>query len=348
MKVLLTGSAGFIGSEIAHQLARRGHEVTGVDAMIAQAHATGSRPPTGTHVLDVRDGAALERLLNGVDVVCHQAALVGNGVDAQDLPRFATHNDHATAVVLAAMSRVGIDRLVLASSMVVYGDGGFVCQQHGTVEAPPRRKKDLEAGMFDPRCPRCDQPLAWTKVSEDAAFRPRSSYAASKVAQEHYAGAWCILEAARCLALRYHNVYGPHMPADTPYAGVAAIFRSALERGEAPGVYEDGQQMRDFVHVRDVAAANVAAIERVGAHPVGVTPYNICSGRPFTIGQMADVVASAYGGADPVSTGEFRVADVRHVVADPARARHGLGFRASVAPEQGLAELATAPLRATR
>ena len=348
MKVLLTGSAGFIGSHIASQLAASGHDVVGVDAMIAQAHVPGSVPPRGAHHLDVRDDEGMARLLVGVDVVCHQAAMVGNGIDAQDLPQFAAHNDLGTAVLLAAMARAGVERLVLASSMVVYGDGAFRCQEHGPVDAVPRRHADLEQGMFDPRCPRCDRALDWTAVVEASPFRPRTSYAASKVAQEHYAAAWCTLQRGRCIALRYHNVYGPHMPADTPYAGVAAVFRSALERGEAPRVYEDGRQVRDFVHVRDVAGANVAAIERLDAHPEGVTAYNVGSGHPFTVGQMADVVARACGGPPPAITGAFRAADVRHVVADSSRARDGLGFRASIAPELGLAEFATAPLRATR
>jgi dTDP-L-rhamnose 4-epimerase len=164
------------------------------------------------------------------------------------------------------------------------------------------------------------------------------------VAQEHYTDAWCTLQSGRAIALRYHNVYGPGLPANTPYAGVAAIFRSALERGEAPRVFEDGQQVRDFVHVEDVAMANALAVEQVGEHPEGMTPYNVASGTPFTIGQMADVLARAYGGATPVVTGEFRPYDVRHVVASPQRAFDGLGFRAAIRPDEGIARLASEPL----
>jgi dTDP-L-rhamnose 4-epimerase len=347
VRVLLTGSAGFIGACVAGQLTRRGHEVVGVDAMIPQAHAEGSEAPEGTHAVDIRDGDALEHLLAGADVVCHQAAMVGNGVDAQDLPAFAAHNDLGTAVLLPAMARAEVDRLVLASSMVVYGDGLYRCEVDGEVGPAPRRTEDLEAGRFDPRCPHCDRLVAWTTVTERAPIRPRSSYAASKMAQEHFTDAWCTLQQGRAIALRYHNVYGPGMPADTPYAGVAAIFRSALERGQAPTVFEDGGQMRDFVHVTDVAAANVDAIEQLGDHPVGVTAYNVCSGHPVSIGQMAQVVARAYDGPEPVADGQYRAADVRHVVADPTAASDGLGFVAAVTPERGLAEFATAPLRPT-
>ena len=348
MRVLLTGAAGFIGGRVRQLLSDAGHDVVGLDLMLELAHLPGAPVPPGVERADVRDGAALDRLLDGVDVVCHQAAMVGNGVDAQDLPGFAAHNDLGTAVLLAAMARRGISRLVLASSMVVYGEGRYVCADHGDAPPAPRRAADLEQGLFDPRCPRCDAPLGWALVDEQAPLLPRSSYAASKIAQEHYAGAWATLENGRCIALRYHNVYGPHMPADTPYSGVAAVFRSALERGKAPQVFEDGGQMRDFVHVDDIARANVAAVERVAGHPDGVTAYNVCSGHPRTIGQLAAALAEALSGPAPLVTGRHRAADVRHVVASPQAATRGLGFTAQVVPEVGMHAFASAPLRPTR
>ncbi|HYJ68914.1 MAG TPA: NAD-dependent epimerase/dehydratase family protein [Nocardioidaceae bacterium] len=347
MRVLLTGAAGFIGGHVATALAERGHDVVGVDALIPAAHPVGVEPPAGVVRLDVRDADRLDGLLAGVDVVCHQAAMVGNGVDAQDLPAYAAHNDLGTAQLLAAMARAGVDRLVLASSMVVYGDGRYRCARHGDVEPAPRRIEDLDDGVFDHRCPRCSALVEWALVDESAPLRPRSAYAASKVAQEHYAAAWCTLRSGRAVALRYHNVYGPGLPADTPYAGVAAIFRSAAARGEAPQVYEDGRQARDFVHVTDVADANVAAIEAVGDHPEGLTAYNVCSGQPRTVGDLAAAIASAGSGPAPIVSGRYRAADVRHVVASPDAARDGLGFRARVDPDIGLKELATAPLRPT-
>jgi dTDP-L-rhamnose 4-epimerase len=169
-------------------------------------------------------------------------------------------------------------------------------------------------------------------------------YAVTKLAQEHLASAWARESGAAAIALRYHNVYGPGMPRDTPYAGVAAIFRSSLERGEPPRVFEDGAQRRDFIHVTDVARANVAALAAADAW-VGFRPYNIASGEPRTVREMASVLAAGFGGPAPVVTGEFRVGDVRHVTASADRARRDLNFVAVVPFDAGVAELATAPLR---
>ncbi|MFD4428652.1 NAD-dependent epimerase/dehydratase family protein [Nocardia sp. NPDC058497] len=342
MRILLTGAAGFIGTHVHSALAAAGHEVIAVDLMLAAAHGTAAQPPDGVCHADVRDGAALDLLLRGIDVVCHQAAVVGAGVSAQDAPAFASHNDYGTAVLLAAMDRAGCGRLVLASSMVVYGEGCYRGARCGPVDVGSRRRVDLDAGMFEHRDPVTGEILGWSTVDENAALRPRSLYAASKLAQENYAAAWAAVTGASVTALRYHNVYGDGMPRDTPYSGVAAIFRSALEAGQAPQVFEDGGQARDFVHVTDIAAANLAAVER--PQP-GFVAFNVSSGRPITIGEVATVLARACGGPAPVVTGRYRAGDVRHIVADPARARRALGFVAQVDPMEGLARFATAPLR---
>lgn len=339
---MVTGAAGFIGSRVAASLRAAGHEVVAVDAMLPTAHGADAVPPAACHLVDIRDGAALTPLLRGVDVVCHQAAVVGAGVNMADAPTYGSHNDYGTAVLLAAMSAAGCPRLVLASSMVVYGQGGYACAVHGPVEPLPRRPADLKGGRFDHRCPVGDEPLQWQLVAEDAPLRPRSLYAASKAAQEHYALAWSEAVGGSVVALRYHNVYGPNMPRDTPYSGVAAIFRSQLENGEAPKVFEDGGQMRDFVHVDDVAAANVAAVAAAGP---GFAAFNVCSGRPVSILDVATRLCQARGASEPLITGEYRSGDVRHIVADPARAARELGFRAAIDPRDGLAEFAFAPLR---
>jgi len=342
MKVLVTGASGFIGRHVTAALQAQGHDVVQVDLLLASAHGEGAVAPDGVHRVDVRDADGLLPLVAGVEVVCHQAAVVGAGVDALDAPAFASHNDFGTAVVLATMEAAGCRRLVLASSMVVYGDGRYACADHGVVTPPPRTASDLSAGAFDCRCPFDGSVLTWVLVDEDAPLRPRSLYAASKLAQENYALAWSLATGGSVTALRYHNVYGEGMPRDTPYSGVAAMFRSSLESGAAPRVFEDGRQTRDFVDVRDVAAANVAAVEHQLA---GFHPLNICSGRPSTIGEVADRLSHLHGGPAPVVTGQFRPGDVRHVVADPARAAELLGFRAAIGLDDGMAEFAHAPLR---
>jgi dTDP-L-rhamnose 4-epimerase len=354
MRVLVTGAAGFIGSHIAEAMQAAGHEVRGLDSLSPAVH--NGRPGHVTSDLvvgDVRDPAAVDQALAGVDAVCHQAAMVGLGVDLSDLPVYADVNVTGTAVLLEAMGRHGIPRLVIASSMVVYGEGAYDCAAHGRVRPAPRDPGDLAAGRFEPRCPRCAQPLSTATVGEDAPLDPRNAYAASKVAQEHLAASWARMTGGAAAGLRYHNVYGPRMPRDTPYSGVAAIFRSCLENGVPPRVFEDGGQRRDFVHVRDVAQANLLALQAVdravagtGAGAGGLGCYNVASGEPHTVGEMAVALAGAFdGGIEPVITGEYRLGDVRHVVASPAAAAADLGFRAQVRFAEGMAEFARAALR---
>jgi len=344
VRVLVTGGAGFIGSHVADRLAAEGHEPVVLDALIPQAHG-GEKPPWVREFLhaDVRDADALRQALRGIDAVCHQAAMVGHGVDASDAPAYAAHNDLGTAVLLAAMYEAGVDRLVLAGSMVVYGEGRYTCGEHGVVGPGPRAPDDIAAGRFEPPCPVCGRDVEPGLVPEDAPLDPRSTYAATKLAQEHLASAWARQTGGAVWSLRYHNVYGPRMPRDTPYSGVASVFRSALERGEAPRMMEDGRQRRDFVHVGDVAAVNVLAL---GTPRPGFTAVNVCSGEPHTVGDLATELARAMRGPAPVVVGGARAGDVRHVVADPARATALLGFTAGVGFAEGVRAFATDPLRA--
>ena len=344
----MTGGAGFIGSHVADQLAEAGHEAVLLDSLLPQAHGVGTQPAyTGMHRFvrgQVTDVAVLRGLLSEVDAVCHQAAIVGHGLNPSDAPAYAFNNDYATAVLLAEMYAAGLTRLVLASSMVVYGEGRYACAQHDIVPPAPRRQSDVDAGRFEPTCPACGRDLEPLLVPEDAPLRPQSTYAATKLAQEHLAGAWARQTGGTVWALRYHNVYGPRMPQNTPYAGVASLFRSALVRGEAPTVLEDGNQRRDFVHVEDVARVNVLALE-ASATPGQLNPVNVCSGTPHTVGELAAELARACDGPAPQIVGGARPADVRHIVADPTRAEKLLGFRAKVDFETGIAAFATAPLR---
>jgi dTDP-L-rhamnose 4-epimerase len=347
MHVLVTGGAGFIGAHVVAALLDEGHAVRVLDALLPDVHSGGwpdSLDPRAERVHgDVRSPQACQPALDGIDAVCHQAAMVGLGVDLQDLPLYVGHNDLGTAVLLAAMDLAGIGRLALASSMVVYGEGRYACAEHGVVRPGPRDATSLQQGNFEPPCPVCGRSLEPGVVPEDAPLDPRNVYAASKTAQEHLAASWARASGGTAVALRYHNVYGPHMPKDTPYAGVASLFRSALQRGEAPRVFEDGGQRRDFVHVRDVAQANLLALQTGG--PGALAAYNVASGVPHTVGDLAFELARACGGPEPVVTGEYRLGDVRHVVASAERAGTELGFTARIRFADGIAEFATAPLR---
>jgi dTDP-L-rhamnose 4-epimerase len=250
----------------------------------------------------------------------------------------------ATAALLRGLHHRGFaGRIVLASSMVVYGEGRYRCDEHGLTAAPPRSVTDLDAGRYEPRCPECGTDLTSESVPETAAVDPRNVYAATKLHQEHLCRAYAREHPGTTVtALRYHNVYGARMPRDTPYAGVASIFRSALESARSPRVFEDGGQRRDFIDVRDVARANVLAL--TAPEPVD-GPVNVATGQPHTVLGMATGLADAMDGPAPEVVGGHRPGDVRHVFASADHARETLGFTAQVDFETGMAEFATSPLR---
>jgi dTDP-L-rhamnose 4-epimerase len=351
-RILVTGGAGFIGSAIVDQLADAGHEVVVVDLLHPAAHD--GKPDYLNDLAsytwgDLRDIDVARSAVAGVDAVCHQASMVGLGVDFGDVQDYVSHNDQGTAGLLRALhDRRFRGPIVLASSMVVYGEGGYTCAAHGSVRPAPRRMASLERGVYEPPCPSCGAALVPHAITEDAPLDPRNVYAATKLHQEHLVHAYAREHEAVAVALRYHNVYGPRMPRDTPYAGVASIFRSAAERGDPPRVFEDGGQRRDFVHVQDVARANVlaltTAVEAPAAELAGA--YNVASGEPHTILDMAVALTGAIAGSRPPEVvGGHRTGDVRHVFASPARAERAFGFRASVPFADGMRSFAHDPLR---
>ncbi|WP_170152042.1 NAD-dependent epimerase/dehydratase family protein [Subtercola boreus] len=381
--LLVTGGAGFIGSAIVRQARDRGWSVRVLDSLRPDVHAAvpaaagpaaavpsaagpaaagpaaaGGAPAAGPFdddpgveflLGDVTDPQAVAAALAGVTVVCHQAAKVGLGVDFLDAPDYVASNELGTAILLAGMTRAGIGRLVMASSMVVYGEGSYrrASGTGDTLRPPARQQSDLEAGRFDPVDPATGLALVPALISEDDPLDPRNVYASSKLSQEYLATSWARSTGGRAIALRYHNVYGPGMPQNTPYAGVASLFRSAIERGEAPRVFEDGRQRRDFVHVADVASANLAALDSTATGPDSTfRAFNVGSGTVHTIGDLAEALSRFSGGLAPVVTGEFRLGDVRHITASSERLRSELGWTPSVSFDDGVREFAHAPLRA--
>ncbi|HWC37016.1 MAG TPA: NAD-dependent epimerase/dehydratase family protein, partial [Acidimicrobiales bacterium] len=336
------------GSHVVDELVQAGADVRVIDSLHPDAHVgTPSylNESAEYRLGDLADTDLAMAVTEGVDAVCHHASRVGLGTDFGDVTGYVDDNDRATAVLLRCLHRHGFGgRLVLASSMVVYGEGSYRCRRHGTIRPAPRRPDDLADGRFEPRCQRCLAPLEPAAVTEDAPLDPHSIYAATKVHQEHLCTVFGREHDVPVTSLRYHNVYGPRMPRDTPYAGVASIFRSRLLAGLAPLVFEDGQQRRDFVHVRDVARANRLAL--LGTEPFDGS-LNIASGEVHTVEEMAAALHGAVGwdAPAPVVTGRWRPGDVRHVTASPVRAAERLGFRAEVAFDAGMGELARAELR---
>jgi dTDP-L-rhamnose 4-epimerase len=324
MKVVVSGGAGFIGSHVVDALVDAAHDVVVIDR----------EPPRypnrrATYLqFDVRDPLVWPRALDGADAVSHQAARVGLGVCFADVADYVGDNDAGTAAMLLAMDQVGFTgRVVLASSMVVYGDGAYTCRACGSVRPAERAVERLVGGLFEPACPRCGGDLQPELTKEDAQIDPRN-----------LCFAYGRESGTSVVALRYHNVYGPRSPVDTPYAGVASIFLSALRAGSAPQVFEDGGQRRDFVHVSDVARANLLAVE---APPEVEGALNIASGSPHTILDLATELWSSLGchAPEPEVTGAWRLGDVRHIQASPALAASVLGFEAATSFSDGISEL---------
>jgi dTDP-L-rhamnose 4-epimerase len=346
--ILVAGGAGFIGSWIVDELVADGYDVRVLDLLHPGAHRLTPgylNPMVEYRWGDIADPAVARDAVDGVDAVCHQAAMVGLGVDFADIAAYVHHNALGTARLLQALHERGFTgQLVVASSMVVYGEGSYHCAEHGPVRADPRRRVDLEAQRWEPQCPTCAASLEPVAVVESTPPDPRNVYAATKLHQEHLCFSWGREHDAPVIALRYHNVYGPRMPRDTSYAGVASIFRSALAAGRRPQVFEDGGQLRDFVHVRDVAHANVMAL-RASRDVSGA--FNVASGEPHTVLDMARALANGRStrSSEPEVAPRFRLGDVRHVFGSPTAAADHLGFRASVGFAEGMEEFATAPLR---
>jgi dTDP-L-rhamnose 4-epimerase len=335
VKVVVSGGAGFIGSHIVDQLVDASHEVVVIDR--EPPHFP--NPSATYYENDVRDPTVWRRALDAADAVCHQAARVGLGVRFSDVADYVSDNDLGTASMLLAMDQVGFTgRTVLASSMVVYGEGAYSCRSCGSVRPATRSAARLATGAFEPACPTCGGDVEPELTVEGAPIDPRNVYAATKIHQEHLCFSYGRETGTPVIALRYHNVYGPRSPIDTPYSGVASIFVSSLRAGASPQVFEDGGQRRDFVHVSDVARANLLALT---APPEVQGSFNIASGTPHTILDLATKLWEVLGASAsaPEVTGQWRLGDVRHIQASPALAETVLGFKARTTLSEGMADL---------
>jgi dTDP-L-rhamnose 4-epimerase len=342
VKILVTGGAGFIGSHLVTLLLERGDDVVVLDSLEPQVHdGIGYEPPAGVTFVEgsVGDAAAVDRALDGVDGVVHLAAAVGVGQSMYEIARYVNVNTMATAAFLEAL--IARDRrprrLVVASSMSIYGEGEYECPSHGAVAPPPRPESQLEERRWECLCPICAAELSPMPTRETKQLIPTSVYAITKRDHEEL----CLVTGAAygipTVALRFFNVYGPGQALSNPYTGVAAIFSSRLLNGRQPLVFEDGRQSRDFIHVSDIVQGIVCALESEDAVGEAV---NLGTGHQISINEVAAMLGDGLGvDVDPLRPGTFRAGDVRHCYADPSKAERLLGWRAAVRLEQGVGDL---------
>jgi dTDP-L-rhamnose 4-epimerase len=342
---LVTGGAGFIGSHLADRLIREGWRVRVIDNLDPLAHpADGAPSHLGSEaeliVADLAERDAVERALHGVEVVFHLGGVVGNGESLFNVRRAVEANSVGTATLLEATlaRREHVRRVVLASSMVVYGEGAYRCAEHGNVPAPGRSASQLRMRRWEPLCPECGCELEPIRVTEDHPLRPTSVYGITKRDQEELVLVLARAYGVEAVALRYLSVYGPRQALGNPYTGAAALFAARVLAGRSPRVFEDGRQIRDLVSVHDAVEATVRAADAPAAAGQAI---NVATGRRLRIAELARRVSLALGSdVEPEITGEFRAGDIRHCFADTSRARELLGFEASRSLEDGLPELA--------
>ena len=345
MKVLITGGAGFIGSYTARALLARGHHVTVLDNFSEQIHSA-DRSASYTWMSikdqvelvegDVRDKSLVSRVLPAFDAVLHLAAETGTGQSMYDVARYCEVNVGGTAEILEALvrRRGAVRRVVVASSRAVYGEGGYRCPDHGVVFPFARREADMAKGQFEPTCPLCELPVSLVPTPEDAVLRPTSVYAVTKLGQEQLVLSVCGSIGVAATALRYQNVYGPGQSLHNPYTGILSIFSTEMRAGRGIEIFEDGLESRDFVHVEDVARANVAFLESEAAAGL---PVNVGTGRATTVLDVAHRLREAYGSASGIRvSGRYRSGDIRHNCADVQRLRHAAGFVPEIPFEAGV------------
>lgn len=344
-QILITGGAGFVGSHLADGLLKAGHGVRILDDLTPQVHPGGVpeylSPDVELMIGDVRDPNRLKEALYGVDVVYHFAATVGVGQSMYEIARYMSVNTQGTAELLQAIldSKSPPEKIVVASSMSIYGEGRYVCVTCGKAAAPPvRSTEQLKRGEWNLFCDACGGVLGPVPTSETKPSEINSMYALSKRDQEELCLIYGRTYGIPVTALRFFNIYGTRQALSNPYTGVAAVFASRMLNNQAPLVFEDGEQMRDFVNVHDIVRANMLAMER---HESDGEVINIGCGKPISIRSVAEILAKALGkDVEPVITQKYRAGDIRNCYADISKARTLLGYEPLVSYEEGFRELA--------
>jgi dTDP-L-rhamnose 4-epimerase len=342
--VLVTGGAGYIGSHLVDALVAREYRVTVLDSLVPQVHRSGAWPSYRNARADyvhgdVRDRAVFEPLVLAADAVVHFAAAVSVGQSMYQVDRYVDVNTRGTAVLLDILINAShhVEKVIVASSIGVYGEGAYRCSTHGAVAPTIRSEAQLSVRDWEQRCPTCGTHLRSVPTPEDKPLYRDNIYSMTKYHQEEMVLLLGKTYGIPSVAPRFFNVYGPRQSLSNPYAGVAAIWLSRLLNGRQPVVFEDGRQLRDFVSIHDVVECLMLMLEKPGADYL---PVNVGSGHAVTILEIAAILARLLGSSiEPQVTETGRKFDIRHNTADMSRARATLGFRAKVPLERGLAEL---------
>ena len=342
--VLVTGGAGFIGSHLVDALVERGHRVRVLDALVPQVHGEDAKPSYLNSAAEFIQGDVCDRqlvndALEGIDVVFHEAAEVGVGQSMYEIERYVRANDLGTAVLLEAIleRRPQIKKLIVASSMSIYGEGAYTCESCGSVAPQLRPAEQLLDRRWEMECPKCGKQLLPAPTSEEKPLFPTSVYAVTKQDQEQFCLAVGRSYGIPAVALRYFNVYGTRQALSNPYTGVCAIFSARLLNGNRPMVFEDGEQSRDFVHVSDIVQANLLALETDAADYQAI---NVGTGVATSVREVSRLLAHGLNlDLEPEIVSKYREGDIRHCVADISKAKSLLGYEPQVTLERGIPEL---------
>lgn len=340
--ILVTGGAGFIGSHLVEALLREGHRVRVLDSFVPQVHGDATahlNPHVELIRADVRDTEALAKALDGIEVVYHLAAEVGVGQSMYEIERYVGANTFGTSMLLESLlpRREQIHKLVVASSMSIYGEGAYRCPHCGLQSPALRSVADMKKQRWEMPCPSCAAELEPVPTPESKTLDPASVYAITKQDQEQLCLVVGRAYSIPTVALRFFNVYGPGQALSNPYTGVMAIFSSRLLNQQPPVVFEDGLQTRDFVHVSDIVRANLLAMQSDSANYHAI---NVGTGVATSVKQVAHLLANGLGVAiEPSVMGQYREGDIRHCVADISRAQSLLGYEPKIALADGIRQL---------
>ena len=343
-KVLVTGGAGFIGSHTVDALLERGDTVRVFDNLNSQVHGLSAEKPLYIHKDvefiqgDIRDRDSFCKAIEGIEIIIHDAAEVGVGQSMYSIDQYISTNVGGTGVLWDILVNVSnsVEKVLVASSMSNYGEGRYVCSEHGKISPKPRPVEQMQAGQWEMLCPTCGEPATPVPTDEDKEMHCTSVYAQSKKDQEVYS--LMIGEAYKIptVACRYFNCYGPRQSLNNPYTGAAAIFSSAIKNGKAPLIYEDGHQQRDFIHVQDLVRAKLMLLDSSESN---YQVFNIGRGKPGSILEVAKALIEIFGKSlTPDVIGKFRNGDIRHCYADTSKIS-ALGFEPELSLKEGLTDL---------